>query len=279
MLKIKLQSLDFDESQCYIINMVKTKKNEFGINMEEMLKAGLHFGHRTSKLHPKMELFVCGVRNTVHIIDLERTSEKLKEALEFIKQLMREQKILLLVGTKIQHRELVENIAKEYNLPYITERWLGGTLTNFQVMEKRIEYLKEMEEKKQLGELEKYTKKERIKIDRELQNLEIKFGGIKNLERAPDAIFICDMGKDDLAVKEARIKGIPIIAIADTNVDPTSVDFPIPANDDAISSVKYILEKVAEVIKSQKSLIAKQSPTVHTQQGAKATGPKFKSQK
>lgn len=279
MLKIKLQSLDFDESQCYIINMVKTKKNEFGINMEEMLKAGLHFGHRTSKLHPKMELFVCGVRNTVHIIDLERTSEKLKEALEFIKQLMREQKILLLVGTKIQHRELVENIAKEYNLPYITERWLGGTLTNFQVMEKRIEYLKEMEEKKQLGELEKYTKKERIKIDRELQNLEIKFGGIKNLERAPDAIFICDMGKDDLAVKEARIKGIPIIAIADTNVDPTSVDFPIPANDDAISSVKYILEKVAEVIKSQKSLIAKQSPTVHTQQGAKATGPKLKSQK
>ena len=238
--------------------MVKAKKNEFGINPEEMLKAGLHFGHRTSKLHPKMELFVYGVRNTVHIIDLEKTSEKLKEALEFIKQLMKEQKILLFVGTKIQHRELVENVAKGYNLPYVTERWLGGTLTNFQVMEKRIEYLKEMQEKKQSGDFEKYTKKERIEIDRELQKLEIKFGGIKNLERPPDAIFVCDMRKDDLAVKEARMKGIPIIAIADTNVDPTLVDFPIPANDDAISSVKYILEKVVEVIKSQKPLVKSQ---------------------
>lgn len=221
---------------------------DFKLDIEEMVEAGLHFGHRTSKAHPKMEPYLKGVRNTVHIIDLEKTKEKLQEALGFIQEIISENKILLIVGTKIQVKDLVKNLATELSVPYVNERWLGGTLTNFGEMKKRIDYFKDLEQKKAEGELEKYTKKERAKIERELRGLELKFGGIKNLERIPDAIFVLDMRKDDLAVKEARMKGVKVIAICDTNADPTLADFPIPANDDAISSVKYILDKVKEAI-------------------------------
>jgi small subunit ribosomal protein S2 len=224
------------------------KSVDFKLDTEEMAKAGLHFGHRVSAVHPKMMPYIFGVRNTVHIIDLEKTKEKLKEALEFIQKLISENKVLLVVGTKVQVRNLVLDLARECNLPYITERWLGGTFTNFEVIRKRIDYYKDLKKKKTEGELEKYTKKERAKIDLELRELEKKFGGIKNLERLPDAIFVLDMKKDALAVKEARKKGVTVIGISDTNIDPTLVDYPIPANDDAISSVKYILEKVKEVI-------------------------------
>jgi len=228
----------------------KTKKVDFKLDTEEMAQAGVHFGHRTSRVHPKMMPYLYGVRNTVHIIDLEKTKEKFEEALKFIQELISENKILLLVGTKIQVKDLVKEIAKDCSLPYVNERWLGGTFTNFEIIKKRIEYFKDLEKKKAAGELEKYTKKERAKIDQELRDLEIKFGGIKNLEKLPDAIFVLDMKKDEAAVKEARMKGIKVIGISDTNVDPTLADYPIPANDDAISSVKYILEKVKEVIKS-----------------------------
>ncbi len=224
------------------------KETDFKLDTEEMAKAGLCFGHRVSSINPKMKPYLYGVRNTVHIIDLEKTKEKFAEALKFIRELISENKLLLLVGTKIQVKELVKEIAKECQLSYIAERWLGGTFTNFEVIRKRIEYFKDLEKKKASGELEKYTKKERIKIDDELKDLEIKFGGVKELIRLPDAIFILDMKKDALAAKEAKMKGIKIIGIADTNIDPTLADFFIPANDDAISSVKYILEKVKEVI-------------------------------
>jgi small subunit ribosomal protein S2 len=230
----------------------KTEGKEFKLDTEEMARAGLHFGHRTSRVHPKMTPYLYGVRNTIHIIDLEKTKEKFEEALKFIQQLFSENKILLLVGTKIQAKELVKNIALELDLPYVNERWLGGIFTNFESMKKRIEYFKELERKKKEGELEKYTKRERAKIDRELKDLEIKFGGIKNLKRLPDAIFVLDMKKDALAVKEARRIGIKVIGISDTNCDPTLADYPIPASDDAISSLKYILEKVKEVIKKVK---------------------------
>jgi len=226
------------------------KEVEIKLDTEEMAQAGVHFGHRTSRVHPKMQPYLYGVRNTVHIIDLEKTKEKFEEALKFIQELISENKILLLVGTKIQVKDLVKDIAKDCGLPYVNERWLGGTFTNFEIIKKRIEYFKDLEKKKATGELEKYTKKEKAKIDQELRDLEIKFGGIKDLEKLPDAIFVIDMKKDDLAVKEARMKGIKVIGISDTNVDPTLADYPIPANDDAISSVKYILEKVKEVIKS-----------------------------
>ncbi len=220
----------------------------FGINPEEMAQAGLQFGHRTSRINPKMKPYIYGIRNSIHLIDLEKTAQNLKEALKFIQKIISEDKTLLLVGTKIQVKDLVKNIAKDCNLLYINERWLGGTFTNFKTIKKRIEYFKELEERKEKGELAKYTKKERADMDKELKNLEIKFGGIKELKGLPDAIFVLDMKKDALAVKEAVKKGVIVIGIADTNIDPTLADYPIPANDDAISSVKYILEKMKEVI-------------------------------
>ncbi len=228
------------------------KKIDFNINLEEMTQAGLHFGHRTSKVNPEMKPYLFGIRNTVHIIDLEKTKQKFIEALKFTQELISENKILLLVGTKIQARNLVKEVAEELSLPYVITRWLGGTFTNFEVIKKRIEYFKDLEKKKIEGELEKYTKKERAKIDETLKNLEIKFGGIKKLTRPPDAILVIDMKKDALAVKEAKMKGIKVIGITDTNVDPRLADYPIPANDDAISSVKYILEKVKEAISKTK---------------------------
>jgi len=238
---------------------------DFNINAEEMAQAGLHFGHKTSGVHPKMIPFLAGVRNAIHIIDLEKTKEKLEEALRFIRQLVLDNKILLVVGTKVQVKRLVEAFARELTLPYVTERWLGGTFTNFEIIKKRIAYFKELERKKKEGELEKYTKRERTKIDEELRDLEIKFGGIKNLERLPDAILVLDLKKDDLAVKEAIMKGIKIIAISHTNTDPTLADYPIPANDDAVSSVKYILDKIKEAILSTKLKTKSKKPQSETQ--------------
>jgi len=229
----------------------------FNIDAEEMMKAGLHFGHRISKLHPKMKQYVLGVKSTVHIIDLDKTVEKFNEALEFIKKLISEEKVLLLVGTKIQLKDLTRETAEDCELPYINERWLGGTFTNFGTILKRIEYYRELERKKKEGELEKYTKKERLEIDKELQRLKIKFEGIKNINKLPEVVLILDVRKDELAVKEARKKGIKIIGIVDTNVDPSLVDYPIPASDDSISSVRYILDKVKEVILKSKQEVKK----------------------
>ena len=239
--------LKIQEKYCILSDMTK-KEIDFKLDVEEMARAGLHFGHRTSRIHPKIKPYLYGVRNGVNIIDLEKTVEKLKEALRFIKELISEGKILLLVGTKVQVKNSVKEVAEECGLPYIIERWLGGTFTNFEIIKKRLEYFKDLEKKKAGGELEKYTKTERAKIDREIGDLELKFGGIKNLERLPDAIFVSDMKKDALSVKEAKMKGIKVIGIADTNVDPTLADYPIPANDDALSSVKYILEKVKTAV-------------------------------
>jgi small subunit ribosomal protein S2 len=244
-----------------VIEPVETKikktplkaKGGFNLDVEEMAGAGLHFGHKTSKTHPKMAPYLFGVRNAVHIIDLEKTKEKLEEALKFIQELVSENKVLLLVGTKVQAKDLVKNMAIECGLPYVYNRWLGGTFSNFGIIQKRVAYFKDLENKKATGELEKYTKKERLGFDKELKDLEIKFGGIKNLEKLPDAIFVCDMIEDELAVKEAKMKGIKVIAICHTNIDPTAVDYPIPASDDAVSSVKYILDKVKETILSSKS--------------------------
>ena len=173
----------------------KSKKQEFGINPDEMAEAGLHFGHRTSRIHPKMKPYIHSVKNTVHIIDIEKTAEKFKQALEFINKVVSEGKTLLLVGTKIQVKEMAKEVAKECEIPYISERWLGGTLTNFKTIQKRIKHFKDLEEKKEKGQLAKYTKKERAKMDQELRDLEIKFGGIKEMTGLPDAIFVLDMKK------------------------------------------------------------------------------------
>jgi len=232
--------------------MTETKKTrtekKTEISIEEMAQAGLHFGHRTSRINPKMKPYLYGTRNNVNIIDLEKAAEKLKEALAFIQDIISEGKVLLLVGTKIQAKDLLKSVAEECGLPYVSERWLGGTFTNFETIKKRIEYFKDLESKRNSGELEKYTKKEKANFDREIKGLQARFGGIKSLTKVPEAIFVMDMKKDLLAVKEARAKGVKVIGIADTNVDPNLADYPIPANDDAITSIKYLLEKVKEAI-------------------------------
>jgi len=227
---------------------VDINDKEFKIGPNEMVEAGLHFGHRTSKVHPKMKPYIYTVKNGIHIINLEETKKKLDEVLEFIEKLVKENKTLLLVGTKIQFKGLIKEIAQEANIPYITRRWLGGTFTNFGTIRKRIDYFKNLEERKKTGELDKYTKKERAKMDKKIQNLEVKFGGIKNMDNIPDVIFVTDLKRDGLAVKEARKKGVKVIAIADTDANPSLADYIIPANDDAISSVKYILDKVKDAI-------------------------------
>ncbi|MDP2637211.1 MAG: 30S ribosomal protein S2 [bacterium] len=221
--------------------------------LDEMSKAGLQFGHKTSKTHPKMKLYIAGIRNTVHIFNLEKTKEKLDEALVFVKELRKEGKVLLLVGTKVQIRNLVKSAAEECDIPYVVERWIGGTLTNFETIQKRVTYMKELEEKKQSGELEKYTKKEQMQFNKEIMDLEKKYGGVRNLPRLPDAVFILDLDENNLALREAVKKEIKIVALCDTNINPALVDYPIPANDDAVSSVGYILGKLGEAIKDVKA--------------------------
>ncbi|MBI2042418.1 MAG: 30S ribosomal protein S2 [Candidatus Nealsonbacteria bacterium] len=228
------------------------KTSDFKLDTEEMAKAGVHFGHKTSKVHPKMQPYLFGSRNSIHILDLDKTKQKFAEALDFVKQIIGEGKVLLLVGTKVQTKGLLQKTAKECGLPYVSERWLGGTFTNFQSIQKRIEYYKNLERQKEDGEWEKYTKKERAQLEKELARLTIKFEGIRNLNRMPDAIFVCDMKKDELAVKEAKDRRIKIIAVADTNVNPADADYPIPANDDAFSSLEYLLEKLKEVVLKNK---------------------------
>ena len=218
-----------------------------------MNEAGLHFGHRTSRVHPKMKPYISGVKNTVHVIDLEQSAKKLEKALEYIKKLVIDGKSIVFVGTKVQVKELLKTTAIECGVPYINERWLGGTFTNFKTIKKRIDYFKELEEKKEKGELGKYTKKEQLKLDKELVDMERKFGGLRSLSGLPDAVFVLDMWKDSLVIKEAIMKNIPIIAIADTNVDPDLANYPIPANDDAVSSIEYILKKVKDVIINNKN--------------------------
>lgn len=228
-------------------------ENTFSLNIEDMTNAGLQTGHFVAKLHPKMKEYVLSAKNNVHIIDLDKTLEKLAEALQYISGIISERKNLLIVGTKIPLKEMVLQTAKECGLPYVNERWLGGALTNFDTILKRVNYFKDLEKQKATGELAKYTKKERMNFDKEIESLRIKFEGIKDMTKLPEAVLVLDMRKDILAAKEARKRGIKIIAICDTNTDPDLIDYPIPANDDAASSIKYILEKVKEAVLNAKS--------------------------
>lgn len=217
-----------------------------------MQTAGLHFGHRVSRLHPKMKPYVSGIKNNVHTIDLEITAKEFEKALKFISKLASEGKTMLFVGTKIQVKQLVKRAAENSRMPYVVERWLGGTFTNFETILKRVQYFKELENRKATGGLEKYTKKERSLFDKELAILTKKFEGVKNMSKLPDAVLILDVKKDLTCAREARRKGIAIVGVVDTNIDPGLVDYPIPANDDAISSVGYILDKISEAIQSSK---------------------------
>lgn len=212
--------------------------------IEEATKAGLCLGHRTSQTHPNMKPFVLMEKQNIHIIDVEKTIKKLQEAIDFIKKAKKEGKTILIVGTKIQIKGLTKKMAQECKILYVTERWLGGTLTNFETIKKRIDYFKELKERN----LEKYTKKEKLEFEREIEDLQLKFGGIEQMEKLPDVLIVLDVKKDNLVVREAKKKGIPVIGIVDTNVNPEPIDYPIPANDDKISSVEYILNQFKKAL-------------------------------
>ena len=219
------------------------------ISMMEMLKVGVHFGHKKSKRHPKMTQYIYTVRNGINIIDLGKTIVKLNEALEFVKDIASKGGVILFVSTKKQARETVKKAAEKCDMPYVTERWLGGTFTNFEKIASSIKRLEKMVSEKESGELEKkYNKKERLEIDREIKRLERKFGGIKTIKKLPEAVFIVDIKEDLTALTESRSKKVSVIATVDTNVDPTLVDYPIPSNDDAVGAIKLMTNIIADVI-------------------------------
>lgn len=221
------------------------------IDLEEMLKSGVHFGHQKSKRNPRMETYIFGTRKNINILDLEKTREKLEEALEFVKELKAAGKKILFVGTKKQLHDVVSGAAKTCQMPYVVDRWLGGTFTNFRVIRNRAKYLKDGQAKMEKGEFSMYTKLERSKKAEELEKLERKMGGIKDMLELPGALLVTDISEDLVAVKEARKVGIPVIALADTNCNPDLADYPIPANDDAISSVKLILAHICKAVMEQ----------------------------
>lgn len=212
----------------------------------EMLKAGVHFGHRTTKWNPKMEPFIFGVRNNIHIIDLEMTVIALNSALEFVKKVAADGGVILFVGTKKQMSGIVKESAEKINMPFVVNRWIGGLFTNYAVISKQIRLMEQLEKDFKEGNFDKYTKKEKLNIERKIKKLNEKFGGLRNLKKLPEAIFAVDINEDKIAIAESRNKNIPVIALADTNTDPSMATYPIPANDDALSSVKLIINRIVE---------------------------------
>ena len=219
------------------------------VTLEDLLKTGAHFGHRTSRRHPRMKDYVYTVRNDVHVIDLEITLKNLTQALEKIARTVQKNGTVLLVGTKKQAKQAVKEAAEKCNMPYVCNRWLGGTFTNFDSISKRLRHFCELTDKVKTTEFKKnYTKKEQSLFSKELDELEYKMGGIKDLKRLPEVVFIVDLKQDHLAVKEARGAKVFSIGLSDTNVNPDDVNLPIPCNDDAVQVIKYITNLVAETV-------------------------------
>jgi len=232
-------------------------KKNYQLSLEEMLKAGVHFGHKSFRWNPKMEPYVFGVRGGVHIIDLEKSLDLFQKALDFTEGVIKKNGQILIVGTKKQVKDLVKETAGEIKMPYVNERWIGGTFTNFKIILKRIKYLVETTEGLEKGKYSDLTKLERLKLKKETSRLEEKIGGLRLMTRTPEVIFILDIKKDEIAIKEARKAGVTIIGLVDSNCDPNLVDYPIPANDDAISSLRYILGVFQERInKIQKNTLS-----------------------
>lgn len=218
----------------------------------EMLKSGVHFGHQTGKWHPKMEPYIYCVRNGVHIIDLEKTQKKLEEALNFVKETVASGGTVLFLGTKTQAKKIVKEAAQSCGMPYIVERWLGGTFTNSKTVLKLIKKYQKMKKAHEKGEWKKYTKKEQLVKERELSKLDTLIGGVGDLEKLPEAIFVIDMKDEKTAVVEANKVNIPIVGICDTNVNPKKATYPIPANDDATKSIEMITNLIAEAVNEGK---------------------------
>jgi small subunit ribosomal protein S2 len=218
--------------------------------MKQLLEVGVHFGHQTQKWNPKMKKYIYTSKNGIYIIDLTETLRLLLEAYDYVKELVSEGGTLLFVGTKKQTQDIIESAAVECGMPYIKNRWLGGTLTNFATISLRTKRLEEIEQMEESGVFEKLPKKEVLGIKKEQEKLLYNLGGIREMKKIPDALYVIDPGKEIIAVNEARKLGIPIIAITDTNCDPDMIDFVIPGNDDAIRSCALITRVIADAVKA-----------------------------
>lgn len=224
------------------------------ISLLELLQSGAHFGHKTSRWNPKMKPYIFTVRNDIHILDLEKTRRALTKAVEFVGNVAQQGGTILFIGTKRQARSIIKKNAEIAGQPYINIRWLGGTFTNFKTIQKTVRKMEKMQELKASGQLEsRYTKKERLLVEREVEKLDKLFAGMKDMKRIPQAVFISDINYDDIALAEARKMNVPIIALVDTNSNPEGVDYPIPCNDDATAAIELVTSIIAQAIKEKKS--------------------------
>ena len=214
----------------------------------EMLQSGVHFGHQISRWHPKMKPFIYGTRNNVHIVNLEKTAEQLTQSCDFMQKVVSTGGTILFLGTKNQVKPILEREAKRCGMPYISEHWIGGFLTNFPIVIKLAKKYKDLVRRKEAGELVKYTKKEQLDFEKEINKLQLMVYGIKDLEKLPEAIFVWDVKSEKTAVKEARVKKVPIIGICDTNTNPEGIDYIIPCNDDATKAIELIITFIANCI-------------------------------
>ncbi|TAH52184.1 MAG: 30S ribosomal protein S2 [Chloroflexota bacterium] len=222
--------------------------------MKSLLEAGVHFGHRTRRWNPRMKQFIFTQRNGIHIIDLQQTMQRLEEAYKITRDTVAEGGAILFVGTKKQAQETVQQEAMRCGMPYVNNRWLGGTLTNFRTIRARIDYMIRLEERQAMGELDKLPKKEALLLTRELSKLETRLGGLREMKRLPRLLFIIDTLHEQIAINEATTLDIPLIALTDTNSDPFPIQYPIPANDDAIRAIKLITAKIADGVIEGKNI-------------------------
>ena len=230
------------------------------VDIKQLLEAGAHFGHKTSRWHPKMAPYIHSKRNGSHIIDLTKTVEKLEHALNFVEDTAAAGKQILFVGTKRQAQEIIQATAEKTSMPFVVERWLGGMLTNRNTVGGRIKHLKDLEEKMENGTLAaKFNKLEVQRFQEEIDQMNFIYGGIKDLAAKPGAVFVSDVMNDINAVREARKLGVPIIALVDTNADPTLADYPIPANDDAIKTIQLVCDYMVTAIETGKAAHAKKA--------------------
>jgi small subunit ribosomal protein S2 len=216
--------------------------------MKELLEAGVHFGHQTKRWNPKMKEYIFGERNGIYIIDLQKTLKMFKEASKFVQDLAADGRIILFVGTKRQAQDAIAEEAQRCSMFYVNQRWLGGLLTNWITVQKSVKRLKELDEMATDGRYDLLPKKEVIKLERERKHLQANLAGIKNMTRLPDAIFVIDSNKEQIAVRESRKLGIPVVAVVDTNCDPSEVDYVIPGNDDALRAIRLFTSKISESI-------------------------------
>ncbi len=243
-------------------------------DLAELLEAGAHFGHQVRRWNPKMDKYIYSVRDGVHVFDLTITARLLDAACEYIEEQAAAGKKIVFLGTKRQAKPIVKEEAIRVGAPYIVERWLGGTVTNWDEISKRLNRMNEMKKKREEGEYKKYTKKEQVLIDREIGRLERFFGGISDFTTIPDVLFVVDIVKEKVAVKEATLRGIPVVAMVDTNADPDFVLKPIPANDDAVRSIKYIVSRIADAYAAGKAKADKKKVHPLYQKGTSTVGVK-----